>query len=130
MLEKVPLLVLSAASSWMTLKAQRAVVQSFEEFSFANRIENAVVAYGLYLWKMVWPAQLAFYPHSTGCTAGVAVASIRCGPDHRHRVRNLPSAASATCRLVGFGFWVRWFRSSAWCRWESMPWPIAMPTFR
>jgi tetratricopeptide (TPR) repeat protein len=23
-----------------------------------------VVAYGLYLWKMVWPAQLALYPHS------------------------------------------------------------------
>ncbi len=50
----------------MTLKAQRAVVQSLEEFPFANRIGNAVVAYGLYLWKMVWPAQLAFYPHSIG----------------------------------------------------------------
>src|ERR1022692_2256706 len=65
-LEKVPLLALSAASSWMTLKAQRAVVQSFEDFSFANRLQNAVVSYGLYLWKMIWPAHLAFYPHSTG----------------------------------------------------------------
>src|SRR5664279_320106 len=65
-LEKVPLLILSAASAWMTLKAQRAVVQSLEEFPFANRLQNAVVSYGLYLWKMVWPAQLAFYPHSIG----------------------------------------------------------------
>ena len=65
-LEKVPLLALSAASSWMTMKAQRAVVQSFEEFSLANRIQNAIVAYGLYLWKMVWPSRLALYPHSLG----------------------------------------------------------------
>src|ERR1035438_2649988 len=65
-LEKVPLLALSAASSWITLQAQRPVVQSLEEFSFANRLQNALVSYGLYLWKMVWPAQLAFYPHSIG----------------------------------------------------------------
>ncbi len=63
-LEKVPLVLLSAASSWVTLKAQRTVVQSFQDFSFASRIQNALVAYGLYLWKMIWPAQLAFYPHS------------------------------------------------------------------
>ena len=65
-LEKIPLLPLSAASSWITLQAQRPVVQSLEEFSFANRLQNALVSYGLYLWKMVWPAQLAFYPHSIG----------------------------------------------------------------
>jgi protein O-mannosyl-transferase len=63
-LEKVPLLALSVASSWMTLKAQRTVVQSLEAFPFASRIQNAVVAYGMYLWKMIWPAQLALYPHS------------------------------------------------------------------
>ena len=63
-LEKIPLLALSAASAWITLKAQRVVVRTFDEFSFANRIQNAIVAYGLYLWKMVWPARLAFYPHS------------------------------------------------------------------
>ena len=62
-LEKVPLLVLSATSSLVTLKAQHAVVQSFEEFPLRVRLGNALVAYGLYLWKMVWPSQLAFYPH-------------------------------------------------------------------
>jgi Tfp pilus assembly protein PilF len=65
-LEKVPLLALSAASSWVTLKAQHAVVQSFEEFSPANRIQNALISYGLYLWKTVWPANLGFYPHPYG----------------------------------------------------------------
>jgi tetratricopeptide (TPR) repeat protein len=65
-LEKVPLLLMSVASSWITLIAQRPVVQSFEEFSFGNRLGNALVAYGLYLWKMVWPAQLALYPHAIG----------------------------------------------------------------
>ncbi len=63
-LEKVPLLVLSVASSWATLEAQHAVVQSFEAYSLGNRVGNAIVSYGLYLWKMVWPAQLALYPHS------------------------------------------------------------------
>ncbi len=64
LLEKVPLLLLSAASAWVTLKAQHNAVRSFQEVPFAVRIENAVVAYGLYLWKMLWPARLAFYPHS------------------------------------------------------------------
>ena len=64
LLEKIPLLLLSAASAWITLKAQQGAVRTFEEFPFAVRIENAVVAYGLYLWKMLWPARLAFYPHS------------------------------------------------------------------
>ncbi len=64
LLEKVPLLFLSAASAWITLKTQQTAVRTFEEFAFALRIENAVVAYALYLWKMFWPARLApFYPH-------------------------------------------------------------------
>ncbi len=62
-LEKVPLLFLSAASAWITLKAQHNAVRSFEEFPLATRIENAVESYGLYLWKVLWPARLAFYPH-------------------------------------------------------------------
>jgi protein O-mannosyl-transferase len=64
LLEKIPLLFLSAASAWVTLKAQRAAVRTFEELPLAIRVENAVVAYGLYLWKMLFPARLALYPHS------------------------------------------------------------------
>src|SRR5271156_5357889 len=49
LLEKTPLLLLSAASAWITLQAQRSAVRTFEEFSLTTRIENAVVAYALYL---------------------------------------------------------------------------------
>ena len=66
LLEKIPLLVLSAASAWITLIAQRSglAVRTFEELPFGIRIENAVVSYGLYLWKMLWPQRLALYPLS------------------------------------------------------------------
>jgi tetratricopeptide (TPR) repeat protein len=64
LLEKIPLLFLSAVSAWVTLKAQRAAVRSFAELPLAIRVENAVVAYGLYLWKMLFPTRLALYPHS------------------------------------------------------------------
>ena len=65
-LEKIPLLVLSAASAWITLIAQRTghAVRTFEAFPLGMRIENALVAYGLYLCKMLWPVRLALYPHS------------------------------------------------------------------
>ncbi len=62
-LEKIPLLFLSAASAWITMVAQRPAERTFEEFSLSIRIENAMVAYGSYLWKTFWPAPLAFYPH-------------------------------------------------------------------
>ncbi len=66
LLEKIPLLLLSVASAWITLIAQRTgqAVRTFEEFPLGIRIENAVVSYGLYLWKMLWPARLALYPYS------------------------------------------------------------------
>jgi hypothetical protein len=66
LLEKVPLLMLSAASAIITLKAQQSgyAVRTLYQFSLGSRIENAVVAYGLYLWKTLWPARLAFgYPY-------------------------------------------------------------------
>ena len=65
-LEKLPLLALSAASAAITMQAQQAggAVRSSLEFSFGVRLANAVYAYALYLWKMVWPARLApLYPH-------------------------------------------------------------------
>ncbi len=66
LLEKVPLLVLSAASAWITLRAQRGSVRSFAEIGPAVRTENALVAYVLYVWKTLWPARLsALYPHPT-----------------------------------------------------------------
>jgi tetratricopeptide (TPR) repeat protein len=69
LLEKIPLFLLSGASAWITLKAQRSAVRTFEELPLALRIENAVTAYGLYLWKMLWPSRLAFYPHAANLPA-------------------------------------------------------------
>ena len=65
-LEKIPLLALSTGSAWITLIAQRPAKRTLAELSFGVRIENAIVSYGLYLWKMVWPAHLSFYPHAVG----------------------------------------------------------------
>jgi tetratricopeptide (TPR) repeat protein len=67
LLEKIPLLMLSVGSAWITLKAQRLglAMRSLHRIPLGLRLENAVVSYGLYLWKMVWPARLAaLYPHS------------------------------------------------------------------
>jgi len=66
LLEKVPLLLFSAASSIITLKTQHSgyAVRTLSQFAFGERIKNALLAYGLYLWKMIWPTRLApLYPH-------------------------------------------------------------------
>ncbi len=66
LLEKIPLLFLSAGSAWLTLIAQRPAKRTLAELPFGIRLENAVVSYGLYLWKMLWPARLSLNPHSVG----------------------------------------------------------------
>ena len=65
-LEKLPLLLLSAASAIITMQAQAAggAMRSTQQFSFGVRLANAISAYVTYLWKMVWPARLGpLYPH-------------------------------------------------------------------
>jgi tetratricopeptide (TPR) repeat protein len=63
-LEKIPLLVLSAVSSVITLVAQKGVVGWTEQLPMRSRINNAIVSYVVYIWQMFWPAKLAvFYPH-------------------------------------------------------------------
>jgi protein O-mannosyl-transferase len=62
--EKIPLIALSAVSSFVTLLAQKGAVGWTEELPIWERINNAVVSYVLYVWQMLWPARLAvFYPH-------------------------------------------------------------------
>ncbi len=66
LLEKVPFLVLAAASSWVTLLAQQSggVLKTLESFPLGTRLANAIVAYAAYLGKLVWPSKLAIlYPH-------------------------------------------------------------------
>ena len=63
-LEKLPLLALSAASCVATLLAQNKAIQSGPSFSLPFRLGNALVACAVYLRQMVWPAGLAvFYPY-------------------------------------------------------------------
>ncbi len=64
--EKVPLLLLAAASSFVTVLAQRAggAMMTVTMASFEVRVANAVVSYAKYLLSAIWPAGLAvYYPH-------------------------------------------------------------------
>ena len=68
-LEKLPLLALSAGSAVLTLKAQRAggAINPQNSFGLSMRVENAVVSYARYMGKAVWPLHLsAFYPYPRG----------------------------------------------------------------
>lgn len=64
LLEKIPLLALSAASAVITIAAQGASVIPSHALPLQVRLETAIYSYSLYLWKMVWPVHLALiYPH-------------------------------------------------------------------
>ncbi len=66
LLEKVPLLLMSATSAALTLSYEGDSMWAtpWDALPIGYRGANAVVSYGLYLWKTVWPVDLAvFYPH-------------------------------------------------------------------
>ncbi len=63
-LEKLPLLALSAGSAIITVVAQSESVVPTQALPVGVRLETALYAYGMYLWKALWPAHLALiYPH-------------------------------------------------------------------
>lgn len=71
-LEKVPLLGLSAASAWITLYAQHAggALGSVQALPLSLRIQNAIYSYAVYAEKGIWPSRLAvFYPYPEGSLA-------------------------------------------------------------
>jgi tetratricopeptide (TPR) repeat protein len=66
LLEKLPLVALAALSSAITIAAQRygQALLGVEQLPVGLRAANAVLSYGRYLAKAVWPTRLAaFYPH-------------------------------------------------------------------
>ncbi|MEN6407912.1 MAG: tetratricopeptide repeat protein, partial [Thermoguttaceae bacterium] len=64
LLEKLPLLAMSAVSSVLTHWAQGAAVISWDVLPASVRIANAIVSYAAYVRQLVWPVGLAaFYPH-------------------------------------------------------------------
>jgi len=67
LVEKLPLFIPVGVASFLTILAARAggsAIATFEVLPLTARLENALVAYALYLKKIVWPTELAvFYPH-------------------------------------------------------------------
>ena len=75
-LEKLPLLAMSAADSWVTIIAQRQVhaIRAGATFPFSLRFENAIVSYASYVWKALWPTRLAvLYPYPYGGLPALSV---------------------------------------------------------
>ncbi len=80
--EKLPLLALGAASSIVTVYAQRAggALMTEKMLPLEARFPNAIVAYGKYLWMTIWPTGLAAYyplplkPYSMFLVVGIALA--------------------------------------------------------
>ncbi len=65
-IEKIPLLLMSAASSAVTMVAQRSggAVTDISALPLSARLGNAIVSYVAYIGKTVWPSKLSvFYPH-------------------------------------------------------------------
>ncbi len=62
--EKVPPLLMSAASSAVTVAAQRSGIVDTSALPLSVRLGNAIVSYVGYIGKTLWPANLAvLYPH-------------------------------------------------------------------
>jgi tetratricopeptide (TPR) repeat protein len=98
-LEKIPLLALSAAASIITLFVQKHAVSSIESLPLLWRINNALVSYVAYIWQMVYPIDLALvYPHpeyrlsfwevaaTIAFLAGVTAVVLAFGKTHRYLI--------------------------------------------
>ena len=73
--EKLPLLALSAVSAVMTMKGVRAGAVNVW-YSPWVRLENAIFSYAQYLRDAVWPSRLAvFYPHPGNSLSGWQVGA-------------------------------------------------------
>jgi protein O-mannosyl-transferase len=64
LIEKIPLLVLSAGACVITFILQKRATGAIPPLPLLWRMENAVASYLTYIWKTLWPTGLAvFYPH-------------------------------------------------------------------
>ncbi len=62
--EKIPLILLCLFLLFMSRLSLRGTAASIESIPIFLRIENATVSYLIYLWKMLWPFNLAvYYPY-------------------------------------------------------------------
>jgi len=77
-LEKLPLLALSAVDAWLTVRAQKAgLAMNLVHASLGARIANALVSYATYIEKALLPTGLApFYPFPTHVIAWKVAISV------------------------------------------------------
>lgn len=98
-LEKLPLFLMSAAASKVTVAAQRAggALADTTKLPLSARLGNAIVSYVAYVGKMVWPVKLSvLYPHPGGSltwpdviAAGVILVAITMAVLYFRRARYL-----------------------------------------
>jgi len=77
--EKWPFVLLTAASCVVTFLAQRSegLVVTFQRFPLDARLGNALLSYTRYLWKTIWPVDLAvIYPLHSLPLFGVLAAAV------------------------------------------------------
>jgi len=78
-MEKIPLFLLSAAATWITVGIHRREGALTASMPLSWRLKNVIYSYAVYLWKAICPTRLAvFYPHPENRLAvwQVAVAAL------------------------------------------------------
>jgi tetratricopeptide (TPR) repeat protein len=78
-LEKLPLFAMSLASSVITYAVQRdaGAVRAFDALPLSRRLATAALGYWEYVWKTIWPVDLALlYPHRAEVAWGLAALAI------------------------------------------------------
>jgi Flp pilus assembly protein TadD len=77
-IEKLPLLALSAAASVIALLMQSKVLSTIETLSIWRRLANGLLSYLTYIVQLFWPMKLSpFYPHPMDLlNPGVAIFSL------------------------------------------------------
>src|SRR3984957_21001534 len=74
-IEKLPLLLLSAGASLVTVAVQKATVDYSDHLPFMMRLVNAMLSYLIYLRQFFWPAKLSvLYSYSADQTSLIPVA--------------------------------------------------------
>jgi protein O-mannosyl-transferase len=64
LIEKIPLLILSTGAGIITFILQKRTTGAIPALPLLWRVQNAFVSYVSYIWKTLWPTDLAvFYPH-------------------------------------------------------------------
>ena len=110
-LEKIPLLALSAGSCMLTVWAQ-SLVAAFKPLEFQYRVGNAVLSYGAYIGQM-------FYP------AGMVVQYVHAGPHLRWEKTWIPIAVLVSITLaVGWLAWRRRYLAVGWFWYLGMLVPV------